>query len=96
MRKELIVHWKIKIGEVDKVFKLLPKLTEKSRKEEGNLLYSIYQKETDSSQLILHEIYKDEAAFNLHKESEHYQSIVLDQIIPLLQNREVHMISQIL
>lgn len=95
MKREIIVRWKIKEGHVEQVLSLLPSLGQKSIQEEGNLFYTVYQKEDDPTELTLHEGYLDEVAMNAHKESEHYQTIVVDQIIPLLEIREVQFVQQI-
>jgi quinol monooxygenase YgiN len=87
--KTIIVKWKIKESETIRILKLLPELVEKSRKEEGNLFYTIYQSENDPNELILHEQYTDAAAAETHKQSEHYQRIVVNQIVPHLAVRDV-------
>ncbi|MDT4289116.1 putative quinol monooxygenase [Methylomonas sp. MO1] len=87
--KTIIVKWKIKESETIRILKLLPELVEKSRKEEGNLFYSIYQSENDPNELILYEQYTDAAAAETHKQSEHYQRIVVNQIVPHLAVRDV-------
>lgn len=89
MEKELIVKWKIRETEIERVLALLPKLVEKTRNEEGNLLYNIYQSAEDANLLILHERYVDANAVEVHKASTHYQETVLVQIIPHLEIREV-------
>ncbi len=67
---------------------MLPELAEKTRNEEGNLSYTIYQSENDPRELILHEQYVDAAAAETHRQSEHYKGIVLNEIIPHLEVRE--------
>lgn len=96
MEKELIVKWKIKESETARILELLPILTEKTKKEEGNLFYAIYQSESDSNELILHERYVDAEAVETHKNSEHYQKIVVDEIIPHLEIREVTIVKRLL
>nr|WP_309917833.1 MULTISPECIES: hypothetical protein [unclassified Arcicella] len=41
------------------------------------------------------EAYKDESALNDHRNSAHFQSIVVNKIVPLLANREVYSTHQI-
>jgi len=95
MEKELIVKWKIKEGKTDHVLKLLPELAKLTQQEKGNLSYSIYQSESDSAVLFLHESYLDEQAIEVHKNSEHYQRIVTNQILPHLEIREVSFVSKL-
>jgi len=96
MEKELIVKWKIKESETARILKLLPTLVEKTKKEEGNLFYAIYQSENDANELLLHERYADADAVEAHKNSEHYQKIVVDEIIPHLEIREVTIVKRLL
>jgi quinol monooxygenase YgiN len=95
MEKEVIVKWNIKKTETSEILKLLPELAEKTRNEEGNVLYNIYQTEGNPDELILHERYSDEAAMEAHKNSEHYQNIVAGSIIPHLETREVFIVKRL-
>lgn len=89
MEKELIVKWKIKETETQRILELLPQLVEKTRGEKGNLSYNIYQAVDDANVFILHERYVDAEAVEAHKASVHYQETVAGQIIPYLEIREV-------
>ena len=95
MEKEVIVKWNIKKTETPEIMKLLPELTEKTRNEDGNLLYNIYKTEENPDQLILHEKYIDVAAMEAHKNSDHYKKIVTDRIIPHLETREVFIVTKL-
>jgi quinol monooxygenase YgiN len=89
MEKELIVKWKVKETASERILGLLPQLFEKTRNEEGNLSYTIYQSLEDTTVLILNERYVDAKAVEIHKASAHYQEIVAAQILPHLEVREV-------
>ncbi|MFN6483905.1 MAG: putative quinol monooxygenase [Nostoc sp. DedQUE03] len=95
MEQILIVKWKIKESETSRILKLLPELAEKTRSEEGNTSYTIYQSQSDRSELILCEHYTDAAAAEAHRRSKHYQSIVAEAIIPHLESREVIAVKQL-
>jgi autoinducer 2-degrading protein len=95
MEKELVVKWKIKETEIERILGLLPDLVEKTRNEKGNLLYTIYQSVDDAGVLILHEKYTDAEAVELHKASAHYQGTVAEQIIPHLELREVSILKKL-
>jgi len=96
MEKEVFVKWKIKETETVEILKLLPNLAEETRKEAGNLYYAIYQSENNPNELILHERYIDAAAQEAHRNSKHYQSIVMDKIIPYLEAREVYIVKKLI
>jgi len=89
MEKELFVKWKIRETETPRILNLLEELVEKTRNETGNIFYHIYQSEEQANELILHERYADAEAVALHKSSVHYQQIVLGEIIPHLEMREL-------
>ncbi len=89
MEKIIFVKWRLKESELLRILKMLPEMAEKTRLEEGNISYTIYQSESDPCELILHEHYVDAAAAEAHKQSEHYQRIVASEIIPQLEVREV-------
>ncbi|MBF4516870.1 antibiotic biosynthesis monooxygenase [Flavobacterium sp. ANB] len=95
MEKELIVKWKIKETETNEILKFLPALAEKTKNEKGNTYYAIYQSESNPNELILHERYVDEHAVQAHKDSEHYQEIVVGKILPHLENREVLVVNKL-
>jgi quinol monooxygenase YgiN len=85
----VFAKWQVKEGELDTVLDLLKEVTKQSRAEEGNLFYKLHQSNTDANTLVLFEGYKNEAAVAAHRASEYFQNIVLGQIVPLLENREV-------
>ena len=96
MEKEIIAKWKIKESETNRILKLLPELAETTKKEKGNLFYTIYQSETDPNELILHERYADADAAETHKKSDHYQNLVVKEIIPHLDGREVTFVRKLI
>nr|WP_294793118.1 putative quinol monooxygenase [uncultured Mucilaginibacter sp.] len=91
----VFAKWQVKDGELDKVLNLFTELVDKTRQEEGNLFYTIHQSNIEPNTLMLYEAYIDEAAVAAHRASEHFQTIALGQIIPVLQNREVILATQL-
>lgn len=85
----VFAKWQVKGGEIDTVLNLLTDVVSKSTAEEGNLFYKVHQSNTDANMLILFEGYKDEAALATHRNSEHFQTLVVGKIVPLLEAREV-------
>ncbi|GAA4307997.1 putative quinol monooxygenase [Mucilaginibacter gynuensis] len=86
----VIAKWKVKPGELTNVLVWLPEVVKASKAEEGNLFYKIQQDNTDQNILLLFEGYRDEAAAAEHRNSEHFQAIVIGKIIPLLESREIN------
>ncbi|MCI3936005.1 antibiotic biosynthesis monooxygenase [Chryseobacterium aahli] len=89
-------QWQVKERKLDSVLEIMKKAAQKSSEEEGNLFYKIHQSKADKNTLILFEGYENESALEFHKNSEHYQNLVVQQIIPLLEKREVILMDQII
>ena len=87
--------WRVKEGQLLAVLDLLADLTAKSTAEEGNLHYKIHQSLSDANTLILFEGYKDDSALADHRNSEHYETLVIGKIIPLLEDREIVVTKQL-
>lgn len=85
----VFAKWQVKEGNLSTVLSYLKEAAQKSREEQGNLFYKLHQSASDANTLLLYEGYADEAAAEAHKNSDHFQEIVIKSIIPLLENREV-------
>ena len=88
--------WQVQEEHLQEVLSILPQLVKSSTNEEGNLFYKIHQSLSDTHTLILFEGYKDEAALDEHRGSEHFKNLVIKQIVPMLEKREVVITNEIL
>jgi quinol monooxygenase YgiN len=84
----VFAKWKVKAGNMPVVLQLLKELHIASIKEKGNLFYRAHQSITDANTLILFEGYVDAASQQAHIHSEHFKKLAIEQIIPLLEERE--------
>jgi len=91
----VFAKWQVKEGELDTVRELLLEVIEKSIKEEGNLFYKVLQSHSDTHLLVLFEGYRDETSLEVHRNSTHYQDLVIGKIVPRLEKREVILTSDI-
>lgn len=93
MENQNVIHvfatWKAREGQVEKVLNLLRTVRDESVKETGNLFYNIHQSVSEPDTLVLFEGYTSEAAVTEHRNSSHFQNLVLGQIVPLLESREI-------
>ena len=55
----------------------------------------MHQSNAEANTRILFEAYANEAAVEAHRNSAHFQNLVIGQIVPNLQNREVILASQL-
>lgn len=85
----VIAHYRARSGTADEVAELLPKLAEASRREPGNLSYSITRDLEDPHMFVILETYGEASDFAAHRNSEHFKEIGLSTIIPLLEDRKV-------
>jgi quinol monooxygenase YgiN len=80
--------WTAIEGNEDVVLDALEKLTGPSREEPGCRFYQAYRDPAEPSVFRLFEIYDDEAAYQAHGASEHFQTFGFGQAIPVLAKRE--------
>ena len=91
----IFAKWQVKAGMLDQVLVLLAGVARKTAEEKGNLFYKIHQGNSDANALILFEGYTDDIALEAHRNSDYFQNIVIKQIIPILESREVIPASQL-
>lgn len=87
--------WQVKEGKLEYVLKLLAEVAKQSIEEKGNLFYKVHQNNSDANTLILFEGYANQSAVDEHRNSAYFQNLVIGNIIPNLENREVILASQL-
>jgi quinol monooxygenase YgiN len=80
--------WTLKPGSEAAVLGALETLASESRAEPGCRLYQPYHDPDTPGVIHIFEIYDDEEALAAHGSSEHFKRLVVDEVIPLLENRE--------
>lgn len=91
----IFAKWQINAGEKENVLKLLSDVAAKSVEEAGNIFYKVFQSSTEPDTLLLYEAYKNEEALAEHRNAEYFKQIVIGQIVPKLQHRDVTVASEI-
>ncbi|AYY13713.1 antibiotic biosynthesis monooxygenase [Actinobacteria bacterium YIM 96077] len=81
--------WKAKPGEEKRVEDVIRTMTPLSRAEEKNLYYQAHVSPDDPRTFFLYEQYVDQAGYEEHKASPHFQEHVFGYIINYLEHREV-------
>jgi quinol monooxygenase YgiN len=89
--KELMViaRYEIAPGNEAAVHALLPELAEASRGEPGCLAFDAFVGIDDPRRVALLERYVSREAFAAHRETEHFQRLVVDGYVPLLSSRTI-------
>jgi quinol monooxygenase YgiN len=86
---QAIARYTITAGNEDEVHALLPRLAAASRAEDGCLAFEAYRNLDDPRDVVLLERYESPASFAAHRETAHFQDLVLKRIVPLLDTRVV-------
>ncbi len=83
----LAVNWTAKPGNEARVREILEQLGEASRQEPGVLTYTTHVDPDNPCEFFIYEMYQDASGFEAHQQSTHFQQLVLEQAIPLLESR---------
>ena len=79
-------------GTLSEVLRHVAALREASLAEPGCLGYEVFEAVHGPGSLLLLEHYRDDAALEAHRQSPHYQAVVVDRILPLLAARQVEIL----
>ena len=80
--------WEAKEGEADAVAAIAREFLPQAQKEPGVRAFQIHQSLTEPAKFFFYEVFKDEAAFADHQQTEHFKALILGQAIPKLAKRE--------
>lgn len=80
--------WTVKAGNEPAVLGALRTLASQSRAEPGCRLYQPYHDPDTPGVIRIFEIYDDEEALAAHGSSDHFQRLVVGEVIPLLESRD--------
>jgi quinol monooxygenase YgiN len=80
--------WRANEGEEERIARICEEMTAPSREEPGNLFYQSHRSPEDPRLFYLYEQYEDEAGYQAHQDSEHFQRLVVGEAIPNLESRE--------
>jgi quinol monooxygenase YgiN len=99
----VVASWTTSQESIDEVLALIGELVAQSRAEPGCLGYDVYQvvdepstgasEATGNRTVVLIETYCDADAQAAHRDSTHFQELVLGRIVPLLIDRRVELLT---
>jgi len=75
-------------GEEERALELIGQLAAASQQEPGSIHYIPHRSVENPRTFLIYEMYRDEAAFEAHGQTEHFKSIALEQLFPLMEERE--------
>ena len=81
------IHYTFASKDADKAEALLRELRDASVSEPGVIQFEIGRSTDDPNVFALWEAYRDQAAADAHRESDHFKRLVLNGIRPIAQQR---------
>lgn len=75
-KKIVIAKIQVEKGKEKDFLTLISPLIEATKKESGTLLYTLYQATQNPAEFIIYEEYVDQAAFEAHGKTEHFQFFI--------------------
>ena len=84
----LCVRVTVKAGTEDRVVEFFGPLTVASRKEPGCVFYQAHQHREDPRKFMVYEQYKDDAALEAHRNSDHFKRYAADGFYKFVESRE--------
>ncbi len=81
------IHYTFAPEDGDKVEAILRELRDASRKEAGVVQFEVARSREHPNVFALWEVYRDEAALEAHKETEHFKRLAVNGVRRLAQQR---------
>jgi quinol monooxygenase YgiN len=90
MREGLVVtaFWEAKPAETDAVTTILRQFLPKAQQEPGVQAFQIHQSTSEPHRFFFYEVFRDQAAFEQHQQTEHFKTLIAGQALPRLAKRE--------
>ena len=81
------IHYTFASKDADNAESLFRELRDASVKEPGVVQFEVGRSSEDPNVFALWEVYRDQAAADAHRESDHFKRLVLNGIRPIAQQR---------
>ena len=90
LRDGLVVtaFWEAKPAEVANIVEIVRKFLPQAQRELGVKAFQIHQSLTEPEKFFFYEVFRDEAAFADHQQTEHFKTLIAGQALPKLAKRE--------
>lgn len=80
--------WRAKKGQEETIARVIEKMTPLSQQEPGCLFYQAHRSKDDPQLFFLYEQYVNEAGYEAHTVTPHFERYVRGEAIPNLESRE--------
>jgi quinol monooxygenase YgiN len=88
----VVARWQVAGDRLGEVLGHVAELRRSSLAEPGCLGYEVFNGMHEPATVLLLEHYRDDAALDAHRQSAHYQALVVERILPLLAGRQVEIL----
>lgn len=86
-----VVRYRVRAGSEQPARELLARLAAASAQEPGCLTFTVHRSLEDPQEFLLYERYRDQAALEAHRGSEHFNALAEQGLFALLERREPHL-----
>ena len=80
--------WEAKPGEAEALVGIIRRFLPQAQREPGVKAFQIHQSLSEPEKFFFYEVFKDEAAFAAHQQSEHFKTLIAGEALPRLARRE--------
>ena len=80
--------WEARPEEVEQVQAIVRQFLPQAQREPGVKAFQIHQSLSEPEKFFFYEVFRDEAAFADHQQSDHFKSLIAGQALPKLAKRE--------
>lgn len=80
--------WEARPEAVDQVANVVRRFLPQAQREPGVQAFQIHQSLTEPAKFFFYEVFRDEAAFAEHQQTEHFKTLIAGEALPLLAKRE--------
>jgi quinol monooxygenase YgiN len=87
-RLAFTVTWQARDGEADAAADIIARFAPEARKEPGLELLAVNRCADDPSRFLFYEVFRDAAAFEAHQQTPHFRTLIVEQALPRLRQRE--------
>ena len=87
-RLVVTAFWETKPGEEEAVAKILSRYAPQAREEPGVESFVIHRSRAEPAKFFFYEVFKNEAGFAAHQETEHFKALIVGEALPKLAKRE--------
>jgi quinol monooxygenase YgiN len=80
--------WEAKPGEAEALVGIIRRFLPQAQREPGVKAFQIHQSLSEPEKFFFYEVFKDEAAFAAHQQSDHFKTLIAGEALPRLAKRE--------